>query len=141
MIAREGDGAEVSVRWSLTQPEEGQPALSLAREDAQSLAEAARHLTEVAPLPDVAVEGHITNLNEEPRAYDGVTTIDALVEGRMRRVSVTFAKDDIRVRDALIDAFRDRKRITFTGELVREGGRLKLENPRDLAVLPPTDDE
>jgi hypothetical protein len=80
-------------------------------------------------------------LNEEPRAFDGVTTIDALVEGRMRRVFVTFARDDAKIRDALIDAFKHRRRISFTGELVREGHRLRLESPRDLAVLPETDEE
>jgi hypothetical protein len=140
-IARDGEGADVSIRWSLTQPGEGQPSLHLAREDAQSLTEAAHKLAEFEPLPSVAVQGHITHLKEEPKAYDGETTIDALVEGRMRRVFVAFAKDDARVRDTLIDAFRFRKRISFTGELMREGGRLRLENPRDLAILAETDDE
>ena len=140
-IARNGEGADVSIRWSLTQPGVGEPTLRLAREDAQSLTEAAHRLAEVEPLPDVAVQGHITNLKEEPKAFDGVTTIDALVEGKMRRVFVTFAKDDAAIRDALIDAFRYRKRISFTGQLSREGRRLKLENPRDLAVLPEADEE
>src|SRR5262249_46679175 len=75
--------------------------------------------------------GHagVTALNEEPKAFDGVTTIDALVEGKMRRVFVTFAKDDAKIRDALIDAFKYRKRISFTGELLRDGRRLRLETP------------
>jgi hypothetical protein len=140
-IARDGEGADISIRWSLTQPDQSAPSLLLAREDAQSLTEAAQRLTEVEPLPEVAVQGHITKINEEPKAYDGVTTIDALVEGKMRRVSVTFAKDDAAVRDALIDAFKYRKRISFTGELVREGGRLRLESPRELVVLPLTEDD
>jgi hypothetical protein len=140
-IARDGEGADVSIRWSLTQPDSGEPTLRLVREDAQSLTEAAHRLAEVEPLSAIPVQGHITNLKEEQRAYDGMTTIDALVEGRMRRVFVTFAKDDVRTRDALIDAFKHRKRISFTGELIREGRRLRLENPRDLAVLPETDEE
>lgn len=140
-IARDGEGADVSIRWSLTQPDQGEPSLSLAREDAQSLTEAARRLAEAEPLSEVAVQGHITKLNEEPKAFDGVTTIDALVEGKMRRVNVTFAKDDAKVRDALIDAFKCRKRISFTGELIREGRSLRLENPRDLAVLPATEED
>ncbi len=140
-IARSGEGADVSIKWSLTQPDVGEPALRLAREDAQSLTEAAHRLAEAEPLSEVAVQGHITHLKEEPNAFDGVTTIDALVEGKMRRVFVTFAKDDAITRDALIDAFKYRKRISFTGELSREGRRLKLVNPRDLAVLPETDEE
>jgi hypothetical protein len=140
-IARDGEGADISIRWSLTHPEEGQPMLQLAREDAQALDEAARRLAEREPLPDVDVQGVIINLNEEPSAFDGVTTIDALVEGRMRRVHATFPKDDARIRDALIDAFKFRKRVKLTGELAREGRRLRLENPRDLAVLPAADEE
>jgi hypothetical protein len=140
-IARDGEGADVSIRWSLTQPDQGEPSLLLAREDAQSLTEAARRLSEVEPLSEVAVQGHITNLKEELKAFDGVTTIDALVEGKMRRVNVTFAKDDAGIRDTLIDAFKYRKRISFTGELMREGRRLRLENPRDLAVLPESEED
>jgi hypothetical protein len=140
-IAREGEGADVSIRWSLTQPDEGEPTLRLAREDAQSLTEAAHRLAEVEPVPEIAVQGHITNLNEEPKAFDGVTTIDALVEGKMRRIFVAFAKEDTKIPDTLIDAFKYRKRISFSGELVREGRRLRLECPRDLAVLPETDEE
>ena len=139
-IARDGDGADISVRWSSTQPETSQPHLHLTREDSQSLTEAAQKLSESQPLPDVEVQGHITSLNEEQRAYDGITTIDALVDGRMRRVHVTFAKDDTKIRDALIDAFKQRKRISFAGELIRDGRRLHLERPRDLMILPPDDE-
>jgi hypothetical protein len=140
-IARDGEGADVSIRWSLTQPDDGAPTLRLAREDSQSLTEAAHKLAEAEPLPEVSVQGHITALNEEPKAFDGVTTIDALVEGKMRRVFVTFAKDDARIRDTLIDAFKYRRRISFAGELTREGRRLRLENPRDLAVLSEAEEE
>jgi hypothetical protein len=122
-IARDGEGADVSIRWSLTQPEEGEPTLRLAREDAQSLTEAAHRLAEVEPLPEVAVQGHITNLKEEPKAFDGETTIDALVEGKMRRVFVTFAKDDAKIRDALIDAFISQANIIY-GRTVTRGSSL-----------------
>jgi hypothetical protein len=40
-IARDGDGADISIRWSLTKPAQGRPMLRLAREDAQSFTEAA----------------------------------------------------------------------------------------------------
>jgi hypothetical protein len=83
----------------------------------------------------------ITNLKEEPNAFDGVTTLEALIDRRLRRVTVNFARDDAVTRDALIDAFRQRHRISVTGELVREGRRLRLEKPRDLAVLIARDDE
>ena len=83
----------------------------------------------------------ITNLKEEPNAFDGVTTLETVIDRRLRRVTVTFAKDDTVTRDALIDAFKRRNRISVTGELVREGRRLRLEKPRDFAVSVPSDDE
>jgi hypothetical protein len=135
-LARDGEGADISIRWSLTKPEIGNPTLRLTREDAQSLTEAAGRLSEYQSLPDVTVEGVITNIKEEPNAFDGKTTLEAIVEKRLRRVTVDFAKDDNATRDALIDAFKHRKRISVTGELARESGRLRLEKPRELEVLP-----
>ena len=138
-LARDGEGADISIRWSLTKPEEGQPILRLTREDAQSLMEAASQLSEYQSSPDVTVEGIITNIKEEPSSFDGKTTLEALVEKRLRRITVDFAKDDNVTRDALIDAFKHRKRISVTGELANEKGRLRLDMPRDFEVLPAND--
>lgn len=133
-LTREGEGATVSIRWSSTKPCNGEPTLRLTREDAQALTEAAERLSSYEPLPDVTISGVITNIKEEPSAFDGVTTIEALLDNRLRRVQVDFAKDDSEGRDALIDAFRKRKRVSVTGEIIREGRRLRLENPRGLVM-------
>jgi hypothetical protein len=138
-LAREGDGTDVSIRWSLTKPDEGEPLLKLSREDSASLVEAVQRLSEYEPIPDVLIEGIIVDLKEEPSAFDGVTTIEAFVDGKPRRVTVEFAKDDVKTRDALIDAFKHHSRISVVGEVIREGRRLKLKSPRGLAVLSPSE--
>jgi hypothetical protein len=141
-IARDGVGADISVRWSLTKPEDGYPMLRLTREDAQPLTEAAQSLSENEPLRDVTLHGLVTHLKEEPRAFDGVTTIEAPVGGRLRRVKVLFPSSDNATRDTLIDAFRERKRIKLTGDLTQQPGRrLQMEHPRDLAIDTSSEDE
>jgi hypothetical protein len=131
-LAREREGVDLSIRWSLTKPDEGQPSLRLSREDAQSLTEAAESLSQHEPAPDTVLEGVITNLKEEIAAFDGKVTFDAVLNGAPRRVVMQFAKDDDQTRDTLIRAFQKRERIVVTGDLVREGKRFRLESPRDL---------
>jgi hypothetical protein len=133
-LTREGEGTDVSIRWSLTKPERGEPLLRLSREDSQSLTEAAQRLSQYEPVPDVSITGIIVDLKEEPGAFDGVTTLEAFVDSKLRRVTVVFSKDDTRTRDSLIDAFRHRHRVSVVGDLIREGRRLKVEHPRDLTV-------
>ena len=50
-MARDGDGADISIRWSLTKPAEGRPMLRLGREDAQSFTEAAESFLRSSPCP------------------------------------------------------------------------------------------
>jgi hypothetical protein len=100
-LARESDGVDLSIRWSLTKPEEGQPSLRLSREDAQSLTEAAESLSQHEP-PGTVLEGVITNLKEEIAAFDGNVTFEAVLNGAPKRVVMQFAKDDDQTRDTLI---------------------------------------
>ena len=86
------------------------------------------------PAPGVALEGVITNLKEEPASFDGKVTFEAVVNGAPRRVTMQFANDDDKTRDALIAAFQKRERIVVTGDLVRDGKRFRLESPHDLQI-------
>jgi hypothetical protein len=138
-LAREGEGVDLSIRWSLTKPEEGQPTLRLSREDAQSLLEAAESLSEHQPVPGAELEGVITNLKEEIASFDGKVTFETVVSGAPRRVTMQFAKDDDETRDTLIRAFQKRERIVVTGDLVRDGKRFHLESPHDLHIEAETD--
>lgn len=136
-LARDGEGADVSIRWSLTKPEIGEPMLRLRREDAQALTEAAQRLRDYEPILGVAIKGIIVDLKEEPSAFDGVTTLEALIDGNLRRVTVEFSKDDTATRDDLISAFKHRSLVSVVGDLVRDGRRLKVKRPRELSVIRP----
>jgi hypothetical protein len=134
-LARDGEGVDVSIRWSLTKPLTGTPLLRLTREDAQALSEAAEKLSAVQPVPDTVLHGIITNLNEEVASFDGKVTIETQIEKRPRRITMEFNKSDIATRDKLIEAFRKRERIAIKGDLERDGKRLRLANPRELQVV------
>jgi hypothetical protein len=84
------------------------------------------------PEPDASIEGIITAITEDPATFDGTATVEAPIEGRLRRVQVSgFERSD---RDLLIDAFKQRRRVRVEGELHAEARRLRLRNPRKLAV-------
>jgi hypothetical protein len=130
-------GVEVSLSWSPAKPvlESRSPSgvhLSLTPRDAAVLKEVARVFATEEAEPDTHIEGIITQISEGPQTFGGSTTIEAAVEGRLRRVSVQFNPAD---RNLLIDAFQRRTPIRMEGELVSEGNRLKLNNPRALTML------
>jgi hypothetical protein len=75
------------------------------------------------PEPDARIEGIITQIAEDPRTFDGSATVEAVVEGRLRRVHVRGF--DASTRELLISAFRNRQRLQVEGELTSEGPRLK----------------
>jgi hypothetical protein len=130
-------GIEVSVSWSPAKPvldprSQGGARLALTPRDAAVLKEVARVFTREEPEPDKYIEGIITQIAEDPHTFDGSTTIEAIVDGRLRRVHVQFSLNE---RNFLIDAFKNRARIKVEGELISEGNRLKLNSPRGLASI------
>jgi len=125
-------GAEVSISWSPAKPVSEPVRLALTRQDAAVLNEVAREFARQELELGARLEGIITQIREDPKTFDGSATIEALVEGRLRRVHITGFLHN--VRELLIDAFRNRKRIEVEGELTVEGNRFRLANPRDLIV-------
>jgi hypothetical protein len=126
-------GTEVSVTWSPARPISDPVRLSLTRQDGAVLQEVAREFAREEPERDAIIEGIITQIAEEPHTFDGSATMEAAIEGRLRRVHIVgFGTDD---RELLIAAFRKRKRIQVDGNLALEGRRLKLAQPRGLVVL------
>jgi len=131
-LADNEGGVELSVSWSPAKPvSDAVVRLSLTPREGAILKEVARVFASAEPT-NTRIEGIITQISEDPRTFDGSTTIEAAVEGRLRRVQVKFNPDD---RNALIEAFRGRMPIAVEGELTSEGNRLKLNNPHRLNVL------
>jgi hypothetical protein len=130
-------GVEVSVSWSPAKPITRLPPsdvrLSLTPRSATVLKEVARAFARAEPELDRHIEGIVTQMGDDTPAFDGFTTVEAAVEGRLRRVHVQFNAAD---RDFLIEAYKKRAPIRIEGELVSEGNRLKLVNPRNLTTVP-----
>jgi hypothetical protein len=135
-LARDGDGVDVSVRWSLTKPDGEAVLLRLRREDAQTLTEAYGALIEEEPA-DSTVEGVILQLNNDLASFDGSVVILAPVNGGVRRVRVRFREAD---RPKVFEAGQNKLGISVKGELKARGHSLELLNPSDLVILNPTDD-
>lgn len=125
-------GVEVSVSWSPAKPTNLGPCrLSLTRSDAAILQEVARVFANEEPEPNARIEGIITQIGEDPRTYDGSSVVEAVLDGRLRKVNIHWGQDE---RDTLITAFQQRRRIQVEGELESEKKRLRLRNPRNLLV-------
>jgi hypothetical protein len=131
-LAREGEGIEVSVDWSAARPRTGTPRISLTREDASILSEAAKVLATQEPEPDFAVEGQVARISEPPDAFTGDAIIETPIGGRVRKVRVNFGSSE---RDMIYNAALEKKWVRVTGELRAEGQRLSLLNPRDISVF------
>jgi len=137
-LAREGDGVDVSVTWSLTNtPPSKAEMLSLRREDAQILLEAKRALLESEPLLDQTIEGVILSVTNSLDSFDGSAVIVAPVNASIRRVRVKFQERDRRM---VFEAAQRMAGIRVVGDLEARGTRLALLNPRDITVLEPTGD-
>jgi hypothetical protein len=124
-LADNEGGIELSVNWSPAKPvSEAAVRLALTPREGAILKEVARDFVRAEPI--------ITQISEDPRTFDGSTTIEAAVEGRLRRVQVKFNPND---REALIQAFKERTPISVQGELTSEGNRLRLNNAERVGTV------
>lgn len=141
-IAQNGDGADISIRWSYNKPEALVPMLRLRRDDVQILRSAAQGIAASEPISDQRFEGIVTHMQQASDAPDGVTTIDAIVDGKLKKVRIEFdALSNSALRTDLIKAFDERKRVSIVGDLSQEGRRLLLKNPRELTFLEAAENE
>lgn len=131
-LARDGEGVSVSVEWSPAKPEPAPVMIRLQREDAAVLTEAGRTLAGQEPEPDVAVVGQVAAIAEAPERFDGSAVLLTVSDGAARRVQVQFGQAE---RGVIYDAAKEKRLIRVVGDLRREGQRLHLLNPRDVAVI------
>jgi hypothetical protein len=137
-LAREGDGVSVSVDWSPVRPNSMIANISLKREDASLLVEASKELSRQEPEPDFSLEGLVASIKEAPELFNGNAVIEMSLGGTIRRVHIHFGENE---RSLIYDAAKEKKWIRVVGDLEREGQRLKLLNPRDIAVIHVYEDE
>ncbi|HRK94919.1 MAG TPA: hypothetical protein PK694_01240 [Rhodospirillales bacterium] len=94
--------------------------------------EAARQFRERAPVDDYELEGIVTRLARSPAASQGDVTVEGVVDGRMRRVSMPLSPDTYSI---AVKAHEHRVRVRCTGELTRDGAGFRLQTPRHFEIV------
>lgn len=131
-LAREGDGIDLSVAWSPVNPEDKPVAISLKRQDASILTEAAKALATQEPETNMTLQGLLAGIIEDPERFDGSAILEASISGSVRRVKVKFSENE---REKIYNAAVNKEWVQVVGELTREGTRLRLNNPRNIEII------
>lgn len=134
-IAENSDGVDLSITWARTRPTPHERSrIVFSRKDAEPLKEVARHFRLREPRNDVTVFGTSTRLHRAGKQTSGSVTFTTLIDDRPRSVTVSLPREDY---ERAVEAHRRRQPILISGDLVREGQRWHLRNPRNLAIPTP----
>jgi len=128
------DGLEVRVAWSRTRPQtpSAPSRVFLGSDSIPLIQEAARLFRDTAAVEDVEIQGFVTRLARGPEQDPGGVTIEGLVDGHLRRVVLTLVGATY---SEAVQAHRERQRVSCAGDLVKERGGFRLENPRHFRML------
>jgi len=129
-----GEGLDIRIAWSRTRPvTNAVPSRVILGSDSMPLIqEAARLFRDTAPVEDVELEGFVTRLARGPQDIPGDVTLEGLVDGGLRRVTVQLAGEKY---SQAVQAHEQRLRVACAGDLVKERGGFRLQNPRHFRVL------
>lgn len=132
--ASPGEGLDVSIAWSRTrQPAATTPSrIFLGSDSIPLIQEAARLFKDTAPVEDVEMEGFVTRLNRRPQDVPGEITLEGLVDGGLRRVAMQLVGEAY---SQAVQAHDQRQRVACAGDLVKERGGFRLQNPRHFRVV------
>jgi hypothetical protein len=79
----------------------------------------------------VTLLGSITKLQRAGKQVWGRVTFTAFIDDHPRSVTVELPREEY---ERAVDAHKKRQPILITGDLVAEGQRWHLRNPRDLTI-------
>ena len=132
-LAKKGNGIEISIIWASVRPANVQTArFPFSKTSAEILDEAAKFLRTNEPSYDERVIAQVVRLERGPDRFDGRADILASRDGQSTRIKVEFPKSYY---DMAIEAFRDNRRISLTGDIYKIGNRYELRHPRDLVIV------
>jgi len=94
--------------------------------------EAARLFKDTAPVEDVELQGFVTRLARGPTETSGEVTLEGLLDGQLRRAIVELGEG---IYSQAVQAHEQRQRVACAGDLVKERGGFRLQNPRHFRVL------
>lgn len=128
---------DVSLSWARTRPmKTAREVVHFGKGDAPLLREAARIFRERGPKPDVLLVGFVQRQKGRPKSAEAIVTLRAYFDGRIQSVEAVLTRSDY---ERAIAADQYKASVIFTGDLVREGKRQRLLNPRIVAVIPQQD--
>ncbi|MCE5216213.1 hypothetical protein LLH03_04185 [bacterium] len=123
----------ISFSWSRTRPLR-EPVASQVEFSADTMPvieEAGRVLRGTLPREEFEVVGLVTNLARGPEASSGVVSVLAFVDDKPRKVKMELSEGAYA---KAVYAHGERKAVTCCGELVKEGGAFRLQNPRGFSI-------
>ena len=128
------EGLEVRVAWSRTRPRSNAAPsrVFLGSDTIPLIQEAARLFRDTEPVEDVEIEGFVTRLARRPDQGPGEITLEGLVDGDLRRAGVELPEAAYSL---AVQAHESRQRVSCSGDLVKERGGFRLENPRHFRLL------
>lgn len=134
-IAEQSNGAELSVTWARTRPAPIQRShVAFSRKDAEPLREVARQFRLREPRSDVTLLGTTTKLQRPTKQFSGRVTFATFIDDSPKSVTVELPREDY---ERAVEAHKRRQPIMIVGDLVPEGQRWHLRNPRGLSVAIP----
>ena len=138
-LAQHGAGLDIGISWARVRPVTGaNPHFRFSRDMARVLQEAAVEFRRNEPRLDERVEGFVIHLDRPPEQFDGHATLRTLIDGKQRRIQVTFDQGEYNL---VIRAHRDQVAVSLDGGLYPRGQRWELRNPRNLRLLTEAEDD
>ncbi len=137
-LIEENNGLDVSVTWARTRPApERRAKIEFTTADVDILNEAARLFREREPRPNEVLEGYFTQFAREEGAPDGRAVLRSFIDTRPASVRIDLSQQDY---ELAVTLHREQRPVSIAGDLVREGQRWRLKNPRDLSPFEVDDD-
>ncbi len=128
---------DVSLTWAGTRPmNTAREVVHFAKSDVPILCEAARLFRDRGPKPDVLLFGFVQRRKGRPESADATITLRAYFDGQIQSVEAALNRSDY---EQAIRAHKHHASVIMAGDLVRNGKRLHLLNPRVVAVIPQAD--
>jgi hypothetical protein len=132
---------EISFGWSplYVVPPNTASRVNIRSEHISIIEAVAQKIREDVPLEDFALIGVVTDLHRGTKEEIGRITVHAIVDGRVRKVSLKLGESDYA---NATRAHKDRLQVQCLGALRKSGRSYVLENPKtfDVIVIPPDQD-
>lgn len=129
-----GEGLDISIAWSRTRdPAATVPSrIFLGSDSIPLIQEAARLFKDVAPVEDADMQGFVTRLARGPQERSGEVTLEGFVDGQPRRAAVELGEG---IYSQAVQAHEHRQLVACSGDLVKDRGGYRLQNPRHFRVI------